>query len=143
VIVPTSGRILRACENRAVILLLSRPVIAEYRFVLGSPDITDRQTDITHESVELVLRRLRYVGEYLKKVKARLERDRRDEKFVELAIAGEATHVVTNDNDLLSLATGHDEAAKRFRQRLPNVQMLDPAQFARQLLPDTEVETIV
>jgi len=130
-----SGRLLEHCENRRVLLLLSRPVQAEYRRVLGSAEMLRRNPEITREAIELVLRRLRYVGEYLGQVKAnfRFERDRDDEPFIELAIAGAASHVVTSDNDLLSLAHGHDDAARRFRHRLPSTRVMRPAAFLREL----------
>jgi predicted nucleic acid-binding protein len=49
--------------------------------------------------------------------------------FVELAIAGEATHLVTLDSDLLSLPTARTDAGKRFRQRLPNLAVQSPQSF--------------
>lgn len=128
-----SGRVLDHCENRRVVLLLSRPVQAEYRRVLGSAEMLRRNRGITRGAIELVLRRLRYVGEYLGPVKARFrfDRDRDDEPFIELAIVGGASHIVTSDNDLLSLAGGRDDAARRFRQRLPGTRILRPVAFLR------------
>lgn len=116
-------------------LLISRPVQAEYRRVLGSVEILRRNPQITRESIELVLRRLRYVGQYLGQVTVhlRFERDPDDEAFIELAIAGSASHLVTNDNDLLSLPRGHDDSAKRFRQRLPALRVSRPAEFLREI----------
>ena len=46
-----------------------------------------------------------------------------------LSKPGGATYIVSMDKDLLSLPTGHDDAAKRFRQRLPAVKVLDPYEF--------------
>jgi len=113
------------------VLLISRPVQAEYRRVLGSAEMLRRNPEITNEAIELVLRRLRYVGEYLRNIEARFrfERDPNDESFIELAIDGSASHLVTNDNDLLSLVRGHDEAAKRLRQRLPALRVLRAGEF--------------
>jgi uncharacterized protein len=126
-----AGRVLELCERRQVVLLMSRPVQREYRRVLASAELVRRNSDITPEAVELVLRRLRYVGEYLGRVRARFrfDRDPDDEPFIELAIDGSASHLVTSDNDLLSLATGHGEAARRFRQRLPGIRVVRPAAF--------------
>lgn len=123
-----SGRVLAHCESRRVLLLLSRPVQAEYRRVLGSAEMLRRNPEITSEAIELVLRRLRYVGEYIGHVRARFrfDRDRDDEPFIELAIEGSATHLVTSDNDLLSLSAGHEDVARRFRQRLPRISVLRP-----------------
>jgi putative PIN family toxin of toxin-antitoxin system len=129
-----AGRVLDHCESRRVLLLLSRPVVAEYRRVLGSAEMRRRNPNITDEAVELVLRRLRYVGDYLRTVKARFrfDRDPDDARFVELAIAGGASHLLTSDNDLLSLPAAHDDAGRRFRQRLPGVRVLRPGAFVRE-----------
>jgi predicted nucleic acid-binding protein len=51
---------------------------------------------------------------------------------LELAIEGSASHLVTFDNDLLSLPLGHGDPAKRFRQRLPALRILRPAEFLRE-----------
>ncbi len=50
---------------------------------------------------------------------------------IELAIAAKATDIVSSDKDLLSLPTGRDDAAKRFRQRLRGLRVLQPGQFVR------------
>jgi predicted nucleic acid-binding protein len=65
----------------------------------------------------------------------RFDRDPMDEKFIELALAGSASHMVTNDNDLLYLASGHDDSARRFRQRLPDARVVVPADFMREYGP--------
>lgn len=128
-----SGKVLELCENRRVLLLLSRPIQAEYRRVLSSPEILRRNPRIHRDDIELVLRRLRYFGEYHGRVRTsfRFDRDPDDEPFIELAIEGDASHLVTSDNDLLSLNISHDEAARRFRQRLPNTRIVRPGAFLR------------
>jgi putative PIN family toxin of toxin-antitoxin system len=128
---------LRACDSRLFVILLSKTVMSEYRAVLTNPDVTARHPAITSRSVELVLKRLRYVSDWYSPVRARFRfaRDPGDEPFIELAIAGNATNLITFDNDLLSLSTGHSEAAKRFRQRLPNAKVIDPSAFMREIPP--------
>ncbi len=128
-----SGRIIEAVERRSVVLLLSRPVLAEYRAVLTAPAIVERFPELTAEKAEVALRRFRYLAEYARTVGARFSfpRDPRDEKLIELAISARATDIVSSDDDLLSLPAGHGEAAKRFRQRLPGVRVLNPAEFVR------------
>ena len=125
------GRVVDACDRRTVILLLSKPVLSEYRAVLTAQQIVERYPELTKEKVEIALWRLRYVGDTLRSVRADFEyvRDPKDEKFVELAIAGEASHIVTADKDLLSLAFGYGEAAKRFRQRASSVRVLEAKVF--------------
>src|SRR5205085_379302 len=89
----------------------------------------------TAQAVALVLDRLRYLSEYLPHVRARFRfpRDPDDEKFIELAIEGRATHIITADKDLLSLPTSHSEWARRFRQRMPQTVIQRPEHFIRAL----------
>jgi predicted nucleic acid-binding protein len=79
----------------------------------------------------MALHRFRYVADEFTtgRVKFAFPRDPKDAMFVELAIAGGATHVVTLDPDLLSLPRGRTEASKRFRQRLRGVEVLRPGPF--------------
>jgi putative PIN family toxin of toxin-antitoxin system len=126
-----SGRIIGAMERRLAILLLSKPLLSEYRAVLTDPVIVTRFPELTEEKVEVALRRFRYVGEYVRVIKARFEypRDPLDEKLIELAIAARATDLVSADNDLLSLGSGRSDAARRLRQRLPQLRISNAQQF--------------
>jgi len=121
----------RAAETRRIIPLLSRPVLSEYRMVLTDLAVVAKFPEITPELVGLTIRRLLFVGDYHRAPVARFifPRDPHDEKFIELAIASTATHLVTSDNDLLSLPMGRSDAARRFRQRLPTIQVLTPEVF--------------
>jgi predicted nucleic acid-binding protein len=82
------------------------------------------------------LERLAYVSDFVKSVKVRFEfpRDPRDAKFIQLAFAAEATHLVTADPDLLDLRSGCDDAASRFRHLVPLIQVVTPGDFVRRYL---------
>jgi len=114
--------------------LLSKPVIDEYRAVLTDEEILDKFPQITRDLVEITIRRLRFIGEYLRTPVARFQyrRDPDDQKFIELAIDLQATHILSFDQDLLSLPGSRGEAGRRFRQRLPGVEVLDARAFLRQ-----------
>lgn len=129
----TSGRVLNACDARSVVIVLSNAALSEYRAVLTDPVVVGPYPELTRRKVELVLRRLRYVGDVIRSVGVRFEfpRDPKDAKWIELAIAGRATHIISVDNDLLSLSTGRGDASKRFRQRLPGVDVIEPGEFLR------------
>lgn len=116
---------------RKVIPLVSSQVFAEYRHVLLSPIIISRFPNLTPRRVESVLHRLRYIGDEYRttRISFDFERDPRDAKFIELAIVGQATHLLTLDDDLLSLTTSRTEAGKRFRQRLPALEVQTPQAF--------------
>ncbi len=126
---------MRAAEQRALLPLLSKPVLDEYRAVLADGEIVERFPEITPELVQITIRRLRFVGDYVRspKVRFQLPRDVRDEKFIELALALNATHIVTHDADLLSLTTSVTDAGKRFRQRLPNVEIVTAGELVRKI----------
>ena len=126
-----SGRILLACEDRRIVALLSRALLAEYRYVLADADLVARYPELEPKKVEIALERLAYVADVLKTVQARFHypRDPGDEKLLGLAIAGGATHLITTDRDFLDLPAGRGDAARRFRQRLPQLAVLLPEDF--------------
>lgn len=117
-----------------IIPLLSKPVLDEYRSVLADAELVERFPGLTPKLVELSIRRLRFVGEYVRSPNARFDfpRDRRDAKFIELAISLNATQILSSDRDLLSLPGGQGEASRRFRQRLPGADVMDTGTFMRQ-----------
>jgi uncharacterized protein len=126
-----SQRVVDAMMARKVVPLFSAPVMAEYHAVLLHPAIAARFPNLTPRRVAVALNRLRYIGDGYRatRVKFELPRDPTDAKFVELAIAGNATHIVTLDPDLLSLPGGRTDASKRFRQRLAGTRILMPGAF--------------
>jgi len=126
-----SQMIVDALNARRFIPLISADVLAEYRRILAHPTVITRYPQLSSRTVAKVLHRLRYLGDEIKTSRVRFEfqRDPLDAKFIELAIAGDATHIITLDDDLLSLATLPAEAGKRFRQRLPHVEVRRPGDF--------------
>jgi putative PIN family toxin of toxin-antitoxin system len=128
-----AARILGAAESRAFVTLLSRPVLAEYRAALTDAETVERFPSLSRRRVDLTLARLRFISDYLRDPRTRFSypRDPRDAKFIELAIAGRATHIISGDRDLLALPNGRGEASRRFRQRLPRVSVMTPNEFWR------------
>lgn len=128
-----SGRILRACEERKAIPLLSKQVLSEYRVVLHDPAITSRYKELGAQKVRTAIERLTYLGDVVRTDRVRFEfpRDPKDEPLIRLAIAGQATHLISVDRDLLDLPQGKDRTPKRFRQRLPNLVVVRPDDFVR------------
>ncbi len=126
-----SGRILLACEDRSIVAVLSRQLLAEYRYVLADPPLVRRYPELEPKKVRTAIERLAYLGDVLRTVRTRFEypRDPGDEKLIELAIAGQATHLITTDRDLLDLPAGRGDASHRFRQRRRGLQVVGPEQF--------------
>ena len=128
-----SGRILRACEDRRVLVLLSRELLSEYRFVLHDQSLVDLYPELDPLRVRMALDRLMYLGERVQTVRTRFifSRDRKDEKLITLAIAGMASDLITTDRDLLDLPHDGSVTGRRFRQRLANIAVLEPNQFVK------------
>ena len=59
-----------------------------------------------------------------------LSRDPKDEPYLNLAIATDASYLVSRDNDLLDLMTDSE-----FRTQHPDLKILDPVAFLRELQP--------
>ena len=128
-----AAKVRRAAEQRIFIPLLSKPVLDEYRAVLSDPELIKRFPQITPALVEITIRRLRFIGDYIRlpSVEFEYNRDRRDQKFIELAIYLKATHILSFDKDLLSLPHSQTDAGKRFRQRLPGLSVMDAGEFLK------------
>ena len=126
-----AAKVRRAAEYRLFVPLLSKPVLDEYRAVLSDTALVKRFPEITTSLVEITIRRLRFVGDYLRFPSAEFDyaRDRRVQKFIELAIDLKGTHILSFDKDLLSLSHSQGEAGKRFRRRLPGVTVTDAGRF--------------
>jgi predicted nucleic acid-binding protein len=62
-------------------------------------------------------------------------RDPDDEAYVNLALAACAPYLVSWDKDLLDLANESTAEGKGFRQRFPDLSILDPVAFLRVLAP--------
>lgn len=99
------GRVLRTVLRDGQ-LLVSTETLAELADVLAQPKF-DAYIDIA-DRMEF-LRRLGRVAETVSVVRTvRACRDPRDDKFLEVAVNGDAKAIVTGDNDLLSLNLFHD-----------------------------------
>jgi putative PIN family toxin of toxin-antitoxin system len=126
-----AAQIIAFADARKFVTLLSRPVLLEYRDVLLDRGLIGQFPLLTRRRVEKVIERIAFSGDYIRNVRRtfKYDRDPLDAKFIELAIAGRATHLVTYDGDLLDLPHGSDDAAKRFRQLLPRLKVLEAGAF--------------
>lgn len=128
-----SQKVVDALRERRAIPLLSPSVLSEYRAVLTHPAILNRFPYLTPRRVAVALSRLSYIGEEfgISRVRFALPRDPTDAMFIELAIVGNATHLVTLDHDLLSLATSSTDTSRRLHQRSPKLRIVRPADLLR------------
>lgn len=89
----------RALESGTI--LLSLPVLAEMNDVLGSRRFRKYVSEEDRRRfLGALVREAEWVGVT---TSVRASRDPKDDKFLELALDGQATHLVTGDRDLLEL----------------------------------------
>lgn len=100
------ARILRAIQNRRVVHLVSDPIVEEYLRVLGYPRIR-KFKKITDAFIADIAAYLVHQTERVELVSTiRLSPDPDDDVFLETAVDGRATMLVTGDKtDLLSIGT--------------------------------------
>ena len=98
-----TAKIYEAWQDGRFILLLSDPILAEIEGVLQRPEVLQKLRFTPVEAravVQLLRRRARFV---VPQISIRRSRDPADDKFLECALAGQASYLVTADDDLLSL----------------------------------------
>jgi uncharacterized protein len=120
-----------------LLLSVSPEVITEVGDVLSRPKVRRKLPALTDETVEVFLRDVLGRATMLSDVPEafRLERDPKDERYINLAVASDASYLVTWDRDLLDLM--NDEG---FRQQFPHLTILEPPALLR-LFPQDPAET--
>ena len=118
-------------ERQVVELCLSPDVLAEIRGVLTRPKLVAKYATLTAEPVESFVARHLRTARWFDDVPEQfvLQRDPKDSKYLNLAIAAAAHYVVTLDRDLLDLARPDSAEGNDFRSRFPGIQILEPAAF--------------
>jgi putative PIN family toxin of toxin-antitoxin system len=120
-----------------LLLYVSPEIIAEVGDVLSRPKVRRKLPTLTDEAVEAFLRDVLGRAAMLSDVPEtfRLERDPKDERYVNLALASGASYLVTWDRDLLDLM--NDDG---FRRQFPHLTILEPPALLR-LFPQGPAET--
>lgn len=120
-------------KNKTVKLYLSAETLAEIEDVFTRPKFRNRFPALTDEMIETFLAGVKNKAEILKDTPPhfQLERDPKDEKYINLAIEADAEYIVSRDKDLLDLMTGFDDDSKEFRQRFRRLKIVEPLEFLR------------
>jgi putative PIN family toxin of toxin-antitoxin system len=122
----------RACfrlvEEGRVTLLVSTEILAEVRDVLTRPKIQRKFPLLSAGWVETFVGNVESKAVLLAEIPRAftLERDPKDEPYLNLALAAGANYLVSHDRDLLDLM-----ADEHFRRRYPALNILDPPAFLR------------
>ena len=130
-----SAACLELASTGRLTLVVSDAILAEVRNVLSRPKTRKRFSGLTDESLVEFLAKLGRYAVHLVDAPGvvRLARDTKDEKYLNLAIAANATYLVSRDNDLLDLMTGDNADALAFRALAPAVRIVEPVMFLRSL----------
>jgi putative PIN family toxin of toxin-antitoxin system len=121
-----AGACLDFVEAGDIKLFLSSDILDEARDVFTRPTVRNKFPRLTEEYVERFLLKLASLATLLHDVPSAsdLPRDRKDEAYLDLAIATRASFIVTRDRDLLDLM--HDDV---FRNAEPWLTIVDPSAF--------------
>jgi putative PIN family toxin of toxin-antitoxin system len=94
-------------EAKAVELLLSDAVLDEWRDVLSRPTILRHFSGIPLEQISRAIESISRIGRHLDPPVAPIQvnRDPKDQKYLDLAISGKASFLLTRDRDLLDLTS--------------------------------------
>lgn len=132
-----AGRCKRLVDRGAVELFVSEEVLAEVAEVLSRPRIRKLTPALTIEVIEAFITDVRLKSICLRNVpeEYRFERDPKDARYLNLAIAARASFIVSRDADLLDLMKPSSETAREFQRRFPLLKIINPADLL------AEVET--
>jgi putative PIN family toxin of toxin-antitoxin system len=131
----------RACfhlvDEDRVTLCLSAEILAEVRDVLTRPKTLRRFPLLSAEWVETFVQNAESKGVLFGVVPRiyTLERDPKDEPYLNLAFAAAAHYLVSRDRDLLDLMND-----ATFRERYPNLSILDPVAFLQVMVVQGQSE---
>jgi uncharacterized protein len=117
----TIGDVLRALRDGRFMIIYSTDIIVEIIEVLGRPKIRLKY-NLQPEDISALINLIRLRGELvIPKRVVTVCRDPKDNKFLEVALAGEASIITTGDDDLLAL------------HPFEGIEILRPAEFLARL----------
>lgn len=130
-----AGACKQLVDRGHVELFISPQVLAEVADVLSRPAIRRLTLALTLSGIEAFLEDIRAKAITLVNVpeEFRLERDPKDQAYVNLAIVAGAKYLVTRDNDLLDLMVTETKQAQSFGRAYPMLTILDPVAFLRRM----------
>lgn len=130
-------------EEDLFTLYVSEEGLAEYRDVLSRPSIRRKNPHLTDALATALVERLCSRAVLVPDVPDHFQysRDPDDEHVVNLALEVGARYLVSRDKDLLDLMDESRPEGRSFRQRFPDLQILDPVVFLQDIVAPTEPET--
>jgi putative PIN family toxin of toxin-antitoxin system len=126
---------LRLLDDNLITVFLSRATLREVRGVMCYSAIRTKNPALTDARVAAFLDRLTFKALLVRRVRHVFDypRAEQDEPYIDLAVTAKANYLVTRDDDLLSLMSGHSALCKRFRRLTRPLKVLDPTAFLREM----------
>lgn len=126
-----AAELLRLWESGAYDILMSSEALLEIEDVLTRPKIRQANPRLTRARVHGLLQRLRQSALIPLDILplSVLPRDPKDEKYLNLAVAGRADYLVSWDKHLLALRSDDTPEGLAFRSAAPTTRVVTPVEF--------------
>lgn len=124
-----------ACWQRTsqgeAILIVSHEVFSEVRDVLNRPSLRKQFPSLNRQRVDAFLNEVEKRAVLVEDIPIEFvyERDPKDSRYINLALAARAQLIVSRDKDLLDLTQRESAESTEFRKRFPDLTILDPVAF--------------
>ena len=127
----TAARLLDLLDSEELTLFVSRQTLSEVRETLNDPEVRANLSGITDVQVKILFMRLEKKAILIKQIPKRFEypRDPKDEPYINLALAADATYIVSGDNDLLDLMDWTTEEGRELQKRFRFLKIVTPEMF--------------
>jgi putative PIN family toxin of toxin-antitoxin system len=127
---------MRVLQESRIELCISPDIVAELGDVLNRPELLEKFPELRPTRVRVffddILARARMHANVPRVFS--LPRDKKDEPYINLAIAADAPFLVTwNDRHLTYLMREDSPEGREFRSRYPQIKIVDPPAFLRSL----------
>jgi putative PIN family toxin of toxin-antitoxin system len=124
-------------DTAQVQIVASEATLKEAEDVFARPSVRKRFATLDDQRAAEFLGVVRHLAEIHADVPktVNLERNHKDEIFLDLAVTSGATYLVTRDRDMLDLMADADFTAK-----YPRLRILNPVELLRELAPPINVE---
>jgi putative PIN family toxin of toxin-antitoxin system len=130
-----SGHALSLLEVGRIDVFLSRAMLRELRKVLDYPYVREKLPGLTNQRIEFYIQRLVFRATLLRRIRHLVDypRARQDEPYLDAAWTAQADYLVSQDADLLDLATDFSSVAAVLRRSCPKLKFVDPITFLKRM----------
>ena len=131
-----AGQCKQLVDRGEVELFVSAEVLAEVSEVLSRPRVRKLAPDLTVEVIEAFITDIRLKAICLSNVpeEYRFERDPKDTRYINLALAANASFIVSRDHDLLDLMKPQRADAHEFQRRYPLLKIVQPVDLLAEVM---------